>query len=224
MLLPTAVTWLYFIALAGEPAAIQLGAGAVGKAVQFALPVVFVFWIGRQRPKFAWARASDIAIGLASGAAIMAAMLGLYFLLLKPAGLMELAVAPAQQKVIGMGLDTWGRYAALGVFYALIHSLLEEYYWRWFVFGQLRKLVPLLPAVLLASTAFAAHHLLLLGTYFGYGSWQTLVFSLAVGMGGAIWAVVYERTGRLWAPWISHLLVDAGIFLIGADVVRSVML
>jgi hypothetical protein len=36
-----------------------------------------------------------------------------------------------------------------------------------------------------------------------------------------LWAAVYERTGCLYGPWISHLLVDAGIMWIGYDLWRS---
>ena len=58
-----------------------------------------------------------------------------------------------------------GKYVALAVFYALVHSLLEEYYWRWFVFGQLRALVAPTLAIVLSSLAFAAHHVILLYVY-----------------------------------------------------------
>ena len=65
-------------------------------------------------------------------------------------------------KVAGFGIDSVAKYAALGVFYSLVHSLLEEYYWRWFVFGQLRRLVPLWPAIVVSSLGFMAHHVLVL--------------------------------------------------------------
>jgi membrane protease YdiL (CAAX protease family) len=36
-----------------------------------------------------------------------------------------------------------------------------------------------------------------------------------VAAGGAVWAWVYHRSGSLLGPWLSHMLVDAGIFLVG---------
>ena len=45
-----------------------------------------------------------------------------------------------RDKIAGFGIDSVWKYALLAVFYSLFHSLLEEYYWRWFVFRQLRHL------------------------------------------------------------------------------------
>ena len=66
---------------------------------------------------------------------------GVYFGWLKPAGYLLAFEQQATAKVRDLGLDRLWKYAATGVFYALAHSLLEEYYWRWFVFGQLHRAV-----------------------------------------------------------------------------------
>ena len=42
-------------------------------------------------------------------------------------------------------------YLLLAVFYSAIHSLLEEYYWRWFVFGRLSQLCKLPTAIAISS-------------------------------------------------------------------------
>jgi len=112
-------------------------------------------------------------------------------------------------------------HAAVGVSYALVHSLLEEYYWRWFVFRQLRLSMSLGWAIAISSLGFMAHHVILLKTYFGWESPATYLFSFAVAVGGAFWASLYERTKSLYAPWISHMLIDAAIFLIGYDLARQ---
>ena len=44
--------------------------------------------------------------------------------------------------------------------------------------------------------------------------------SLGVAVGGAAWAWLYERTGSVLAPWVSHLLIDATLFVIGWDLLR----
>ena len=54
----------------------------------------------------------------------------------------------------------------------------------------------------------------------GFSSPATWLFSVCVAVGGAMWAWLYERTGSLLGPWLSHLLVDAAIFAIGYDLVR----
>jgi membrane protease YdiL (CAAX protease family) len=111
----------------------------------------------------------------------------------------------------------------LGAFYALGHSLLEEYYWRWFVFGQLMELSRPLTAVTISATGFMAHHVCVLAVYFGWNSpagfYLTAFCSLSVAVGGVLWALLYRRHGALYGVWLSHLLVDAGIFVIGYDLI-----
>jgi membrane protease YdiL (CAAX protease family) len=48
--------------------------------------------------------------------------------------------------------------------------------------------------------------------------------SSAVAVGGAFWAWLYERTGSIYSAWLSHLLIDAGIFWVGYELVRDALL
>ena len=45
--------------------------------------------------------------------------------------------------------------------------------------------------------------------------------SLGVAVGGAVWSWAYRRSGSLLGPWLSHILVDTGIMLIGYDLLRG---
>jgi membrane protease YdiL (CAAX protease family) len=49
------------------------------------------------------------------------------------------------------------------------------------------------------------------------------VFSLAVAVGGAVWAWLYDFSRSLIGPWLSHMLVDIGIFVIGYDLARDIL-
>jgi len=218
---PTLVTWVYFVLLAETVPAVQHSAYSVGKVIQFAFPVVWVMAVHRQRLQLKTPQAAGVGEGLGIGLLILIAMLVLYHGLLKPAGHFAVADEPIRQKVAGFGLDRLWKYAGLAAFYALVHSFLEEYYWRWFVFGQLRRLMPLWVAVLVSSLGFMAHHVILLSVYFGWFTFAMLFFSASVAVGGVIWAWLYHHTHSLYGPWASHLLVDAGIFIIGYDVVRN---
>jgi membrane protease YdiL (CAAX protease family) len=220
LVLPTLVTWLYFVALDGQPAFWQQGAYTVGKAIQFGLPVIWVFFVLRQRPQFQWPSKIGLVLGLAFGLAVMGAMVALYYGWLKPAGLFEGPASEVRRKVASFGVNSAASYVALATFYSLVHSLLEEYYWRWFVFGHGCRNLTLPVGVAVSSAGFSAHHVLVLGNYFGYGSPLTWLFTLAIVIGGAFWAWLYRRTGSLAGPWLSHALVDATIFVIGWDLVR----
>jgi len=149
-----------------------------------------------------------------------AALLGLYFGWLKHSDLLEDTPAKVYQKVQEFGMATPGGFLLLAGFISLIHSLFEEYYWRWFVFGGLRKYLAVWPAILVSSLAFMGHHVIVLGVYFPEQFWLLAVpFSLAVAVGGGVWAWIYERSQSLWATWISHLVIDTAIMAIGYDMI-----
>jgi membrane protease YdiL (CAAX protease family) len=217
LIFPTLVTWVYFVWLANDSAGIQQASYSLGKLIQFAFPLAWVLIVQRQSLAWSRPRVAGLASGAAFGLAIVAAMLLLYHMYLKPAGFFENAAGVVNQKVAGFGIDSPLKYAALAIFYSAGHSLMEEYYWRWFVFAQLRRLASLPAAVVISSLGFMAHHVLVLAAFFGWASPATYALSLCVAIGGGVWAWLYGRSQSLYAPWLSHMLIDAGIFLIGYD-------
>ncbi|HIQ20402.1 MAG TPA: CPBP family intramembrane metalloprotease [Planctomycetes bacterium] len=221
--LPSLATWVYFVGLASGPPALQRWAYAALKTVQFTFPALWVWAVCRERPSWKSPRFGDLVAGLAFGLAVLAAGLVVYFCWLKPGGFLSAAVAPIYEKVSEFGVGgTWG-FLLLAAFYSVIHSFLEEYYFRWFVFGRLSRLRPLGSAITLSGLVFMVHHVIVLGTYFGWLSVGTLLFSLAVAVGGGVWAWMYHRSGSLWWVWLSHLVVDAAIFIVGYDLIRPLL-
>ncbi len=216
--LPTLVTLVYFVWSEGLDAGLRQAIFGIAKVVQFGFPIFWVWVVQRHRPQLWPVSLSGIALGIGFGLGILAAALGLYHGWLKSAEFFIAGIGPIQDKIADLGLDAPWKFAALGVFYSLFHSLLEEYYWRWFVFDQLKRLVPLWPAILISALGFMAHHILVIGTFFGYGSPLTWLLSAAVATGGLFWAWLYDRSGSLLGPWLGHLFVDAAIFVIGYDI------
>ena len=45
----------------------------------------------------------------------------------------------------------------------------------------------------------------------------------AVAVGGAFWAWLYQRSGSLAGPWLSHLVADAGIFFVGYQLIGDML-
>jgi membrane protease YdiL (CAAX protease family) len=227
LVFPTVVTWAYFIQAADADQDIQRTVMGSLKFLQFALPIAWVCLALRERivlrERIGWQSFTTrgLALGAVFGLAVTLAGWLLFQFVLAPSPAFIAAIEPIREKVAGFGIDSVAKYVALGVFYSLAHSFLEEYYWRWFVFGQLERLVPLGLAILISSLGFMAHHVLVLAHYFGASSPLTLLFSVAVAIGGAFWAWLYHRTGSLLGPWLSHLLIDAGIFFIGFQLVQN---
>ncbi len=213
MAFPTALTLAYFVLLAGRQRALVQAVYAVGKAVQFGFPLAWTAWSTGRFPRPSLPGRRGAGVGLAFGIAVLAGALALQTTLLGAAG--GQVAAAVQAKVAAFGVTSPGRFLALGAFYSLLHSAAEEYYWRWFVFGELRRAVRARTAVAASSAAFAAHHLIIVGTFFGWTSLLTPALTLAVAVGGAFWAWLYHRSASLLGPWISHMLVDAAIFAVG---------
>ncbi len=216
-LFPSLATWLYFVVLSKHPSAAVQAAYAAEKIVQFSFPVLWVAWVQRRKLRLPSPNSAGVGEGLALGVAVLAGMLLLYFLWLKPTGYLAADIESIRAKATALGMGTPARFILGGVFLSSFHALMEEYYWRWFLFGELRRFVPVAAAVVLSSLAYAAHHVILLAVYFGGLSRATILFSVCVAIGGAAWAWIYQRSGSLLGPWLSHLVIDAGIFVVGYD-------
>ncbi|MBI2948166.1 MAG: CPBP family intramembrane metalloprotease [Verrucomicrobia bacterium] len=147
--------------------------------------------------------------GILAGIGIIGVM---WIIMLTPLREMILGCAPRiRSKAQALGMLDY--YWTFGLFLSLIHSLLEEYYWRWFVYGQLRRVVGNGFAHVLAGVSFAAHHLVVTTQYFP-PVWG-VVFGALTGAGGILWSVLYEKQRTLAGAWICHVLVDLGILSIG---------
>ena len=238
--LPTFVTLVYFEWLEDFSSQFQQVAFAIGKIIQFGFPLAWVWlWYRKRLRTFSpfardthpnadekinrhWASQHANGIGVAFGLLVVTAMFGIYLFLIKGTELGDELSILVREKVIDMGLVSYWKYISLGIFYALCHSFLEEYYWRWFVFDLLKKFVRPVFAMIISGLGFMAHHVVLLGTFFNW-SVMTYLFSICIAIGGVFWAWQYEKTDRLMAPWLSHMIVDAGIFSLGFLIVHSIL-
>ena len=223
LLYPTALTWLYFVVLAERAAPLPQLAYGLGKAIQFAPALL---WLARARPDLVRPRGRatrrDVAAGAVFGLAVAGALLALFVGrpvdLLGPSGHAALAAA-ANGQAGALGIAASARVALLGAFYAVLHSGLEEAYWRGLVFTALRDRTSARTAVAVSSAAFTLHHVVLLVQLLP-GQLPLAVFLAGcVGFGGAVWCTQRSRARSLLGAWVGHGVVDAAIFAVGWMVV-----
>lgn len=211
MVYPSAAAWLYLRTFAGASWMPLLYAAA--KVLQFSLPAIAWLaagpgsWRPRRGPGAAW---TGLATGIGMGLAVWAA----WVLGLRGSGLAAAAGPRIAARLEAIGAAGTGGFILLAAFLSLLHSLLEEYYWRWFVHGRLRGRLGAAGATSASSLAFAAHHVILIHTLTG-SIGATAGLSACVAAAGAVWARVYERSGTVVPAWISHALVDAAILAVG---------
>jgi len=211
MLVPLLGSLIYFVAYSGEPWA--QATYALVKLYTLGWPVLATVLILRERLPWPDLRALKhwraaplgLALGILAGGATLA-------LAASPLG-DSLAEFSAQVRLKVGQLGVLEHYLAFSLFLAFVHSGIEEYYWRWFVYGALRRLWSGRPAAAIASVAFASHHVVILSQYFS-GLW-TVALGLAVAAGGYLWCLMFERQRTLMGVWLSHVLVDLAILWVG---------
>lgn len=214
---PLFLTWIYFIQGEGDPV-FQKSAYLIGKLIQFSAPLIWTIgilkapWFLR---RFCWSGiVPGVLFGLATGF-LMILLFDLFKDRPQFASQFSQLNTSLHSRFESVGMTSPLPFIMLGLFYSIIHSGLEEYYWRWFTFGELSKIVSWIPALLLSSLGFTLHHVLILESFFGYQSFFCWLSCFGVFCGGVFWCWLYRRTDSIWGSWIGHGLIDAAIFIIG---------
>ena len=132
-------------------------------------------------------------------------------------GVIDAAAVAVRAKVVSLGFLEM--FIPFAVYVTLVHSLIEEYYWRWFVYGNLRDLLPRPAAHAVAAVGFSLHHIVVTAQFFPL-PWA-LFFAACVGIGGLIWSLLYQRQGTLAGAWASHAVVNAALMILGHHLLNA---
>ncbi|QQR55505.1 CPBP family intramembrane metalloprotease [Candidatus Peregrinibacteria bacterium] len=146
--------------------------------------------------------AKEIAWGLSTGLFLSLGILLVFTVFPEK----DLLTEQIQEKIDAYFGMSAALYLLFSVFLCVGHSLLEEYYWRWFTGSGLKQTLPKMPALFLTNLGFAAHHFIILNSL-TTGTWAVFG-TFGVFAGGVIWSLLHEKTQSLFAPWLSHLCVD----------------
>ena len=92
------------------------------------------------------------------------------------------------------------------------NSVLEEIYWRGYVFSRLRKLTGPKNTVVLTALFYTSYHLITTITLFSVA--HGLLLSAAIFLVGIFWACLRIKYDSIIPSVISHLLADLGLMLI----------
>ncbi len=213
MVVPLITSLFYFVFFAGTTFA--NGLYTLQKILLVVWPVVATRWILKEplwSGRFTGHQPAGRSLleGAILGIAIVTVMFGL--MATPMGGVIREGADNIRTRVEGMGvLD---HFLIFALFLSIIHSWIEEFYWRWFVYGNLRRLTRPWIAHVAAAIGFSAHHIVVLSQFFRLD--MAVFLGVNVGIGGWLWSVLYARQGTLLGAWISHLIVDLGIMWLGA--------
>ena len=94
-----------------------------------------------------------------------------------------------------------------------INSLIEEYFFRGFIFQELLKQGWHKPAYIISSTAFAIYHVSIFAAWFDIG--LMMVTLLGLFSGGLIFAYFVKKTESILASWFIHVSADLALIIFG---------
>jgi len=219
LFLPAMMTYAYFVLGKGMAVNFSKSVYVVGKSLQLVLPVVVTAFLLKARWWVRRPNARGLLVGALFGVVVGITIYGLgcYGLYGDNSWtpLFERTREELLVRLKPLGLDDPFAFSLFLAFYCIFHSGFEEYYWRWFVVGQLAKRTSFVPAMLIGNAGFTLHHIVLMGVYFGVSNWQTWFACLGVFVGGCVWQLIYKRSDSIYGAWLSHAFIDAGIFVLG---------
>ena len=185
------------------------------KAWLLAIPLWWQLSVERKKPSASLPRRGGLGLGAGLGLAIAGLIVGAYLVV----GRQWIEPAVIRATLEPFGLTTPHVYLGAVAYWVLFNSLVEEVVFRWFLASKGEALFhghrfATLFAVLLSAACFTGHHIIAMAAYF---DWRvTLIGSLGVFVGGAVWSALYLRYRSIWVPYISHAIVDIAVFGIGA--------
>lgn len=101
----------------------------------------------------------------------------------------------------------------VALYISFINSLLEEFFFRGFIFLNLTKLITIKSAYIVSAFAFAIYHVGIMGSWF-----SLLIFALAmVGLfiGGVIFNYLNESNSNIYSSWLVHMMANFAINTVG---------
>ncbi len=147
-------------------------------------------------------------VSLALGVGLYALILGAYFAV-RPFFDFS-GIVSALSSTAGVTKDNF-LYVSLYISFA--NSLLEEFFFRGFVFMNLKKSTNRMAAYMISSVAFSLYHVAMMIGWFNIGLFLLVVVALAVG--GGIFNYLNEKHGTIYTSWFVHMFANFAINTIG---------
>lgn len=94
----------------------------------------------------------------------------------------------------------------IGLYIIIFNSILEEYFWRSFIFAELHKTIRPSLAYIISAVAFSFHHVVF------FYSWFTPIFFILITVGLITYALImnfiWNKYRELFSCWLPHAMVD----------------
>ena len=146
------------------------------------------------------------ALGLGLG--IYALILGGYFALRNVFDFSGIAGSLTENAGV-----TKDNFLYVSLYISFVNSLLEEFFFRGFLFRNLKAHSGPVMAYGISALLFAAYHIAMMLGWFGFGLNALVLLGLAVG--GLIFNWLNEKLGCIYGSWLTHMFANFAINTIG---------
>ncbi len=153
-------------------------------------------------------RRKGFGVALGLGLLVYGVILGAYFLLVPFFDFTPIAALLSENA----GVDR-GNFLFVSLYISFVNSLLEEFFFRGFLFLNLRRRTTRAFAYLFSAALFAAYHVAMM-----IGWFSSILFALAMlGLtaGGVIFNALNERQGTIYTSWLVHMFANFAINTVG---------
>lgn len=150
-------------------------------------------------------RGFGVALGLGLG--LYALILGVYFLLARFVDFSGIVENLSQNAGVNKG-----NFLFVSLYISFVNSLLEEFFFRGFVFLNLKPAGRSL-AYSFSAGLFALYHVAMMTGWFSPGIYLLAILGLAAG--GTIFNLLNEKLGTIYVSWLTHMFANFAINTIG---------
>lgn len=101
----------------------------------------------------------------------------------------------------------------ISIYISFVNSLLEEFFFRGFLFLNLNKLILSKYAYIVSSLAFAIYHVAIMANWFNVGLFIIAMTGLFVG--GLIFNYLNDKGSNIYGSWLVHMMANFAINTVG---------
>ena len=145
---------------------------------------------------------------IALGVGIYGAILGGYFLVSPFFDFSQIAGALTDNAGV-----TKDNFLYVSLYISFANSFLEEFFFRGFVFTNLKRLSGRNPAYIISATAFSLYHVAMMIGWFSPVLFLLVMVGLVIG--GMIFNWLNEKLDTIYCSWLTHMFANFAINTIG---------
>ncbi|WP_422484913.1 CPBP family intramembrane glutamic endopeptidase [Gudongella sp. DL1XJH-153] len=150
----------------------------------------------------------ELAISFGLGGTVYLVIIGVYMFLSPYIDLQGIKLALKED----LGV-TRENFILVALYISFINSLLEEFFFRGYLFLGLLKITARLKAYTISALFFAIYHVAIIGSWF-----SPLIFVLAMTglfVGGVIFNFLNEKNRNIINSWVVHMMANLAINTVG---------